>query len=280
MSIKIITDSSSDYTQEEAEQLGITVIPLTLTIDDQDYYDGINITKDEFYNLLINKKKFPKTSQPTPEVFKKYFKEAKDNNDTLLVLPISSGMSGAYNSALMAKQLVDYDNIYIIDTKTTIGGLRILVTEALKLIEKGFPIEEIVKKLEHLKKRIVLVAIMNTLEYLHKGGRLSSISAAIGSMLNIKPIITFINGKVEVLSKPLGKLRAAHAFIKQVISKPIDPNYLITYHYSYNKQNLDETILNLKKHNLYYEGPKINLSPVVGCHIGDNAVAMMYVEKE
>lgn len=280
MSIKIITDSSSDFTQEEAEQLGITVIPLTMTIDEQDYYDGVTITKDEFYDLLINKKKYPKTSQPTPGIFRNYFKEAKENGDTLLVLPISSGMSGTYNSAIMAKELVGYDNIYIIDTKTTIGGLRILVTEALKLIEKGYKIEDIVKKLEHLKKRIVLVAIMNTLEYLHKGGRLSSISAAIGSMLNIKPIITFINGKVEVLSKPLGRLRASHVFIKQVASKPIDPNYLVTYHYSHNKDNLEETILTLKKHNLYYEGPKINLSPVVGCHIGNNAVAMMYIEKE
>lgn len=280
MSIKIITDSSSDFSQEEAEKLGITVIPLTMTIDDKDYYDGINITKDEFYDMLINKNKFPKTSQPTPEVYRKYFKQAKENKDTLLVLPISSGMSGAYNSALIAKQLVEYDDIHIIDTKTTIGGLRILVMEALKLIEKGSSIDEIVKKLEYLKKRIVLVAIMNTLEYLHKGGRLSSISAAIGSMLNIKPIITFINGKVEVLSKPIGKLRASHAFIKQVLAKPVDTNYLVTYHYSYNKNNLDDMINTLKKHNLYYEGPQINLSPVVGCHIGDNAVAMMYVEKE
>lgn len=280
MSIKIITDSSSDFSQEEAKELGITVIPLTLTIDEKNYEDGVDITKDEFYDLLINKGKYPKTSQPTPTVFKQYFKAAKENKDTLLVLPLSSGMSGAYNSAQIAKQMVDYEDIHIIDTQTTIGGLRILINHALKLIDAGKSIDEIVKTLEKLKKRIVLVAIMDTLEYLYKGGRLSSVAATIGNVLNLKPLITFIDGKVEILCKPFGKLRAMHNFIKQIKAKPIDPNYLITYHYSNNKSNLDNAIENLKKENLYFDGPQINLSPVVGCHIGDNAIAIMYVQKE
>ncbi len=280
MSIKIITDSSSDISQEEAKELGITVIPLTLMIDEKNYEDGVTITKDEFYDLLINQKKYPKTSQPTPGVFKNLFKEAKENHDSVLVLPISSGMSGTYNSAQMAKELVEYDDIHIIDTETTIGGLRILVHEALKMVKEEKTIDEIVDTLEKLKKRIVLIAIMDTLEYLYKGGRLSGISATIGSVLNLKPLITFINGKVEVINKPFGRLRATHNFIRHLKSKPLDPNYLVTYHYSYNQHNLDDLIETLKKENLYCDGPKINLSPVVGCHIGDNCVAMMYIEKE
>ncbi len=281
MKFKIITDSSSDYTQDEAKNLGITVLPLSLNFDNESYKDGIDISKDEFYDLLINKKKFPKTSQPTAETFEKIFMDAKNANEVLFVILIANSLSGTYANACLAKEKVDYHHIYIIDSCTTIAGLQILIEHALKLSNEGKEIQEIVQSLNELKKRIVVVAIMNTLEYLVKGGRLSSSEGIIGNLLNLKPTIKFKeDGSIAVIGKSFGRIRANIHITKFFKENPSDENFPIYYYYSYNQSNLMNLIEKLKKENLYRKGKVINLSPVVGCHIGDNAYALVYVRKE
>jgi len=281
MNLKIITDSSSDYTQDEAQKLGITLLPLTLNYGNKSYKDGIDITKDEFYDLLINQHQYPKTSQPTSDTFEKLFNDAKDANETVLVLLIANSLSGSYANACLAKEKVQYDNIYVVDSCTTIGGLQILVEHALKLEKEGKDIHEIVDALNQLKKRIVVVAIMNTLEYLVKGGRLSNVEGLLGNLLNLKPTIKFKeDGSIAVIGKSFGRIRANIHITKFFKANPADENYPIYYYYSYNQSNLMNLIEKLKKENLYREGKIVNLSPVVGCHIGDNAYALIYVRKE
>lgn len=280
MKINIITDSSSDFSLKEAEELGITLIPLTLNIDGKDYKDGVDISKEEFYDLLINQHKMPKTAQPSIKVFEEIFKKAKENNEIALVIPIGKSFSGTYNNALIAKEIIDYKHIYIIDSCTTIGGLQILVKHALKLIDEGKDIADIVDSLNLLKTKIVMIAIMNTLDYLVKGGRLSTAKGLIGNLLNLKPMITFTyDGSISILNKSFGNLRANIQMIKHIKENPIDDSYPICYYYSYNKANLETFIDKLKRENLFKEGKTINLSPVVGCHIGDNAYAIVYVKK-
>ncbi len=281
MNLKIITDSSSDYTQDEAQKLGITVLPLTLNYGNKSYRDGIDITKDEFYDLLINQHQYPKTSQPTADTFEKIFSEAKVANETVLVLLIANSLSGSYANACLAKEKVQYENIFVVDSCTTIAGLQILVEHALKLSKEGKDIHEIVDSLNQLKKRIVVVAIMNTLEYLVKGGRLSSAEGLIGNLLNLKPTIKFKeDGSIDVIGKSFGRIRANIHITKFFKANPADENYPIYYYYSYNQSNLMNLMEKLKKENLYREGKIVNLSPVVGCHIGDNAYALIYVRKE
>lgn len=280
MKLKIITDSSSDYTIEEAKNLGIELIPLTFYFDDKAYKDGIDITKDQFYNLLINEKKFPKTSQPTPDVFENLFLKSKEANETVLVIPLGIAFSGTYYNACLAKETVGYDDIHIVDSCTTIAGLRILVEHALKLNNEGKTIEEIVDAINELKHRIAVIGTVNTLDYLVKGGRVSQSAAIIGNMLNIKPAITLKeDGHIEVIAKSFGKLRADIFACKFFKENEMDENFPIYYYYSHNKSNLDTLVEKLKKDNLYKEGQYINLSPVVGCHVGPNGYALVYVKK-
>lgn len=279
MKIKIITDSSSDLKIEEAQKLGVELVPLTLSFDDKVYKDGVDIDKDMFYNLLINEKKYPKTSQPSPEEFVYLFKEAKKNGETVLVLPIAKALSGTYNSATIAKQIVEYEDIHIIDTCTTIAGLQLMVLEAIKN-SANMTIEQLVNHLNEFKKRIVVYACINTLEYLSKGGRLSGMEAKIGDLLSLKPVITFKeDGAISIISKSIGKIRANSSLLKLIKATPIDSSYPIYYYYSNKLDNLQQFKDKLKKEDCYLEGIDVNLSPVVGCHIGDNAYGIVYVKE-
>lgn len=279
MKIKIITDSSSDLKIEEAQKLGVELVPLTLSFDDKAYKDGVDIDKDMFYNLLINEKKYPKTSQPSPEEFVYLFKEAKKNGETVLVLPIAKALSGTYNSATIAKQIVEYEDIHIIDTCTTIAGLQLMVLEAIKN-SANMTIEQLVNHLNEFKKRIVVYACINTLEYLSKGGRLSGMEAKIGDLLSLKPVITFKeDGAISIISKSIGKIRANSSLLKLIKTTPIDSSYPIYYYYSNKVDNLQQFKDKLKKEHCFLEGTDVNLSPVVGCHIGDNAYGIVYVKE-
>ena len=281
MNLRVATDSASDYSQEEAKALGIDVIPLGITVDGELYLDGIDMSKDLFYDLLINKKKFPKTSQPTQQQFIELFEDAKNKNQTLLYISLASGLSGTYQGALMAKETVGYDNIYVVDGGTLVAGQQILVELALKLDKEGKSIDEIIERINNVKKRIVILACMNTLEYVKRGGRGGKIFSFLGNLINIKPIITFNEkGGADILAKPFGQTRGRVALIKEMDAHKRDKDYPIYYYYSYNKANLDEFVDRLKKLNKYDEGKTVNLSPAVGCHIGDNAYAVCYVMEE
>lgn len=278
MKLKIITDSSCDLTANEAKELNVTVIPLSINIDGKEYKDGVDINKEKFYELLINGKGMPKTSQPPLGEFVQAFTEAKKNNEVVLTILIAKSLSGTINSAYLAKEMVDYDQIYIIDSCTTIAGIQILINEATKLNKQGKTIQEIIDTLNDLKSRIVVLACMNTLEYLYRGGRLSRVTAFVGNLINIKPLIMFKeDGSVSVISRQLGMTRANKAMISVMDKRPIDPKYGIYYYYSHNLENLEHFIAALKKFGKYLAGKIINLSPAVGCHIGDNAYGLVYV---
>ena len=278
--IRFVTDSTSDYTQEEAQRLGIDMVCLRLYFDGIEYIDGVTISKEEFYHKLVDEHKYPKTAQATVDEFEAIFKDAKENGDDVIVTVISSGLSGTINSANIAKENVEYDRIHIIDSKTTVGGLRILVETGMKLVSEGKNVEEVVSELTSLTDRIQLFACMNTLEYLHKGGRLSGVGAMIGGLINLKPIISFDEaGKVKISGKPIGKVRANKEMIKLLQSNPIDTNYPVYYYYSQVEENLTKFIGNLQEQGMYVEGINVNLSPVVGCHIGDKCYGLIYVRK-
>lgn len=279
--IRIVVDSSCDITQDEAKKLNITVLPLTITINGEDFKDDIDITKDEFYKLLKTEKKLPKTSQISPSVFEAIYEDAKDNEDEVLVITIAKALSGTANSARIAMDLAEYDKVEIVDSCSVIGGFQILVKEAVLKRDEGKSLNQIADYLNNLKQRIRIWGCINNLEYLKKGGRLSSIEAAIGALMNIKPIITFDSvGKIKVSAKSLGITRSTKKVIELIEKHPIDFNHEVIYYYSDNKTNLDKFITDFKPNKLYKEGNVVNLSPVVGTHIGENCYAICYIEQE
>ena len=280
MAIRIITDSTSDITKEQAKELGINVVPLKVRIDNQEYLDGETITHSEFYEKLKKAKEFPTTSQPTPEQFLKCFEEAKQNQETVIAILISGKLSGTVQSAKIAKELSEYDDIYVIDSLNTITGLRLLVEYAVKLKDEGKSAIDIVNTIEEAKQRVVLNAFVNTLDYLHKGGRLSKASAVIGTILNIKPLIYLKDGKLGVC----GKARGINAAMSQVVdsvknSDEIDDSMPVYFGYTHIKDAcLDFKKLAEDKYNLK-ETKMHSIGAIVGSHVGEGAAAIIYLHK-
>ena len=206
--IRFLVDTSSDYTVEEVKEKGMELVPLHITLGEADYRDGYDLTKDRFYELLTSNEEFPKTSQPTPQDFVDIFEDVQEKGDELICILLSSKLSGTYQSATLAKNIVEYDKIYLIDSLTATHGIRLLADHAQELAKEGKTAEEIVAALEETKSKIKILAVVDTLEYLCKGGRVSRTTAAIGEMAKVKPMITVAEGEVAVVGKSLGKNKA------------------------------------------------------------------------
>lgn len=273
----IACDSTADFEVEDVKKLGLQIIPLTINFEDESFIDG-ELDKNVFFEKLASSKKLPHTSQPTPDLFTNLFEKVKENNQSLILILIGSGFSGTYQCAEMVKESVGYDDIYIIDSGLTIGSLQILIREAVEK-KDTMPAKELADYLNEFKKRIRMYAIIDTLEYLKKGGRLSSLTANIGKLLNLK-LVCEIDGNIKVVGKTLG-LKKAFQFIADKIKKePIDFDHYYCYGYAHKKDNMEALINYLS---IPEEGHKCvieSVGAVTGTHTGPNACAIFYVAQE
>lgn len=270
--VKIITDSSSNITQEEAKALGITLLPLTINFGTEEFLDGIDIGFGEFYEKMESSKEFPHTSQLTEEQIESAVIKAREEADEVLVISLASVLSGSYERCRAVAE--KYDNVYAYDSKCTTVMLKLCVLEALK--HKDGSAAEIMAMLDGLRPKLKIYAVLDTLENLRRGGRLSNVSAILGSLLKIKPVITFsAEGKVEMLSKQFG-INKGISYIGGLIDiKKIDftkPVYLI---YTADDKNSEAL---LSKLGIEYS-EKSNICPVIGAHIGPKAAGIVYAEK-
>ncbi|RDY29034.1 DegV family protein [Romboutsia weinsteinii] len=211
--IKIVCDSLSDIPKQLVEEYDIHVVPLSVLFEDKEYVDGIDITKEEFYQMLRDSKKLPKTSQVTYMSFKTTFDKYLEEGKTVLYIGGSSNASGTYQSAVMAKNDTEGE-LYTFDSLSLSIGSGCIVLSAAEMAREGKSIDEILKHLEAIKKDTEVIFTVDTLEYLQKGGRVSLASATIGNMLSIKPILGIDNGSVGSRAQVRGK--------KQVIGKIIE----------------------------------------------------------
>ncbi|MGX4600600.1 DegV family protein [Faecalimicrobium sp. JNUCC 81] len=211
--IKIVCDSLTDLPKELIEKYDIEVVPLSVIFNEKEYIDGIDITKDQFYNMLRENESLPKTSQVTYMNFKTTFEKYTKDSIDVLYIGGSSNLSGTYQSGVMAKNDIE-GNVYTFDSLSASLGLGCIVLTAAELVKEGKSIEEIISKLESLRNNTSVLFTVDTLEYLQKGGRISSAKATIGNMLNIKPVICLEDGLVKPLAQSRGK--------KQVISKMVE----------------------------------------------------------
>jgi len=271
--LKIFVDSGSSIKQDEKENLGVEILPLRYLLGDVEYEDGVDISIDEFYQKLIDEKLFPKTSLPNLDDAKSRVESYTNNGDQVLVIAISSKISGTY-SAL--KTLFDNNpNVRVVDSLCAVGGIRILVQEAQKNADK--PIDEIVQILDQLKMRIKIVAIPETLDYLLKGGRLSKKEWLIGSILKIKPIIALSQTGVKVVDKKIG-LKKAMSYVANALGEfGCDFNYPIIPSYTYNCENLDKLIERTDEKYKPLMQEYDNLDPAIACHWGPNAFGYIFV---
>lgn len=280
MGIRIITDSTSDIDLLEADRMGITIVPLKVIFGDKEYREGIEITIDSFYPKLIAADKLPTTSQPSPDDFLKHFIEAKEAGDDAIVILVSGKLSGTLQSANIAKEIADYSNIYIVDSFNAIMGLRILVEEAVKMRNEGVNVREIVARLEELRERIVLLAMVDTLEYLQKGGRLSKTSAILGTLLKFKPIITLKNGTIELAGKERG-IRKGIDRILSLMEEFGDIDTAYPTYFGFSAEDSKGVLLRDKVKEKFEIGDSrmLPVGCVIGTHAGPGAGAVVYVRK-
>lgn len=223
MAVQLIIDSASDLTAEEAKALGVKLIPIPINFGKREYLSGVNITQEEFYNKLASCKELPTTSQPAPYEFEKAFQEVKDAGDEAVVLCISSALSGTYQSARAIAQEYS-DCVWVVDTLSVTIGQRLLLDYALQLRGKGYNAQRLAEEIENAKTRLTVYGIVNTLDYLVKGGRLSKAAGAAGTLLGIRPVLTVRDGVLQVISKARG-VKAAHAALNKLVEEtPQDPN--------------------------------------------------------
>ena len=271
--IRIITDSTCDLSIEEMKKQQVEVVPLTVHFGEEQYRDKYDLSNEEFYEKLKVCEELPTTSLVSPEEFFKVFQQYPD--DDLVVIMISSKLSGTCQSAFIAKEMTQRDNIYIIDSLNASVSLGLLVKQAIELKDKVSSTEELYQALEECKKNIIIFAAVDTLEYLVKGGRLGRAAGTIGKVLNIKLLLTLIEGKLEVVAKHRGMQRAMKDMIERYQENcSLDPESTIMYAHT----GAEERAKALRK-SIGKEGGIYCIGSVVGAHSGLGCVAIAYFKR-
>lgn len=277
--VQILVDSSSDYSLEEIKEKQIDLIPISITIGEKTYRDGYDIGRDEFYEVLQKSSDFPKTSQPSPQAFLDIFMQAKEKGDEIVCILLSSELSGTYQSALLAKTMADYDGIYLVDSRSATYTIKIMADHGCRLRREGLSGKDIAENIEALKARVKVVAALDTLEYLAKGGRLSKTTAAIGDLARVKPIITLTEeGKIGILGKCLGKNKAICSILKQVNELQIDDTFPVYPIYSYGTANCSALEEKFSREGIVLE-EHLQIGSTIGTHIGPGAFGIVFVSK-
>lgn len=281
MSLRIVIDSASDITKEKADTLGLDYMPLKTIFGDEEYLDGVTLPHYAFYEKLIESGTFPTTSQIPPHEFEKKYKEIKEAGDTAVVITLSSLLSGTCQSAHLALEGYE-DCIHLVDSKNVCIGEQNLVMYAVRLRDEGLSAEEIVDKLEEAKTKICVLSVFDTLEYLKRGGRISSTAAWAGNVLSIKPVISVEKGEIAILGKARGSKNGNNLLIQQIAAHGgID----FTMPYCLGYTGLEDSMLQkyLKDSAAIWKGkvaadeiPVSTVGSTIGTHAGPGAIAVSF----
>lgn len=271
--IKIVTDSTAYITKEYAERENITIVPLNYVFGEETGKDPFPGEFDEFYNKLENTKLFPSTSQPAVGEFLDAFNKAFSKGyDEIIAILLSSKLSGTFNSAMLAKDMLEYKKITIIDSLTTVSNMKFLVEDAVEMVKQGKTSDDIEIYLNTKKTNINIYLTTDTLEYLRRGGRLSTVQATLGNLLNIKPIIELKDGELKLLEKLRGRNKVISAIIDRI---PSNVNKIGICHVL-NKEDA-EKIKDLLKEKFPNAIIIIDeLGPVIGSHLGPKGIGVCF----
>lgn len=278
MSVKLIIDSTTDL--RACVKGTLPVVPLTVNFGDQEYTDGVTITHKEFYEKLTTDPNHPTTSQATPDAFAQVFQQVSAAGDSAVVLTLSSKFSGTYQSAMIAA--ADHTDIYVVDSGTVAIGGGILVDLALQLIAQGKTAKEVAQELERQKKDVRILAAVDTLEYLKRGGRVSKTVAFAGGLLNMKPLISVVGGDILTIGKARGSKQANTQLAEQIAQGDLDETRPVLLGYT---GSSDENLQNFiaQTHRQWDKGiaplESTIIGSVIGTHAGPGAVAIAYFAK-
>jgi DegV family protein with EDD domain len=277
--VHIITDSAADLEQWEYDKLGVTCIPLRVAFGAEEYRENVDLNKERFYELLLGSEDFPKTSQASPAVLEGLFAMAKEKGDEAIYISLSSALSGTYQTACMVREDAEYEGAYVFDGRNATGGQRMIVEYACRLRDEGLDAAGILAGLESIRDRIELYACVNTLEYLHKGGRISHAVYTLGSLAQIKPIISVdTEGKVTLPAKVMGMRKGMDFLCKRLTARKPDENHPVYVMYT-NNRDVARTLAARMAAN-GWEIPEeriIQVGAAIGAHVGPDACGIVYV---
>ncbi len=276
MKTRIIVDSTADLMPGFQDR--VDIVPLTVHFGEEEYIDGVTIDKKTFYEKLVECDVLPTTSQATPDAFAKVFEEVKAAGDEAVVITLSSKLSGTYQSAVIAAE--EYDNIYIVDSGSAAIGSGILVELAFRMLDEGFSASEIAASLEQERKKLIIVALVDTLEYLKKGGRISKTVAMVGGVLNIKPVLSVVEGDINMLGKARGSKMGNNLLVQEIekaggvdFSRPVLLGYTgisdaLLLKYIEDSRRIWEGNIDEVRYS--------SIGSVIGTHAGPGAVAVAF----
>lgn len=272
--MRIITDSASDITLENLSKYNIDLVPLNITYGTETILDDRSKDMKHFWEIMETE--HLKTSQPSPAAFLDVFEKVKENGEEAVCICISSALSGTYSTAVMAKNMAECDDIYVIDAKTGTSAQAMLVYMACELRDQGASAKEIVEKIESFKGRVKLLACLDTLEYLARGGRMPGKVSAIGDFMKVKPIVTVNEeGQLVMAKMKRGKKKAMKEIVDMFKEYDIDPAYPIIPIYSKDKSNCEELMAEFDQFADYEQ-----LGCTISCHAGPNVFGVVFVTKE
>lgn len=279
MTVKIITDTLSDITSDLAGELGVTVVPLYVRFGEDVYRDRVEITSEEFYRRLMHEDIFPSTTQPTPNDFTEVYNNLAKETDEILVIVVSSKLSGTYQSAMQAKDMVKGKcRIEIIDSLSVAMGMGLMVIAAARAVQDGANLNEVVDLTRRAMSRTHLICYFDTLKYLAKGGRIGKATTLLGSMLSVKPILTIRDGEMA----PLTRVRSLNAGMDYLYNTAAGFSNIegLAVEHATTPDDADKLVERLgslfPKERIY----RSVISPVIGTYAGPNAFAVTILEAE
>lgn len=282
MAIKLLVDSASDIDLEESKELGISMIPMEVRFGDEEFLDGVNLTHRQFFEKLIECEELPKTSQINAFQFEERFTELTANGDQVIAIILSSKLSGTYNSAREASKNFA-GKVFVIDSLNACIGERVLCQYALRLIKEGWTADKIVKELEEKKHKIKVLALLGTLKYLKKGGRISTVAALTGEVFSIKPVIAVVKGEVKLVGKAVGSKKGNNLLCQLIEKSGVDFSMPLVGAYSGLGDEVFKKYMEDSKH--LWEGkiesvPTYMIGSTIGTHVGPGAIAVAYFSED
>ncbi|MCR1899696.1 DegV family protein [Irregularibacter muris] len=271
--IQIVTDSTAYLTKEEIKNYNIKVVSLMVNFQGKEDDEGLPGEFEKFFNALKESQDFPTTSQPPTGAFAAVFQEAIDQGKEVIAITISSKLSGTYNSAIIGAEMIDAEKISVVDSQTSVASLKHMVIQAQKLANEGKTRQEILHYLEEQKRKMGIYLTVDTLEYLKRGGRLSTAQAVVGSLLNIKPIIQLEDGILQTVGKARGKKKALDMLIANI---PQEVKYVYIPHIL-NEEGAKELQAVIKERHPQAKVELEVLGPVIGAHLGPKAMGACYL---
>lgn len=282
MAVKILVDSTFDFTEQQLAELGIAVVRMRVHFGNEEFIDGVSITPHQFYERLVESDTLPTTSQATPAEFAEQFERLTAQGDDVVAMTISSALSGTYQSAMIAA--ADFPgHVRVVDTLSATMGAQILALYAHRLAAEGRGMDEVADLVEANKGRVHLIALLDTLEYLKRGGRISGAVALAGGILSIKPVITVRDGAVAVIGKARGSKNAGNLLSQMIEKYGVD--FSMPYVLGYTGLS-DATLLKYKEDSARLwvghadDLPIMTIGSVIGTHAGPGAIGVAFFGRE